>query len=354
MHRKTTLKKLADELGVSRTTVSYVLSGQARQRRVSEKTAQRILLAARKHNYVPNAIARSLRVRRTGTIGVIVSGFTLDHTQRLFSGMDPVFGHEDRLPIFAVRRWDPERERRELNDLLERRVDGLLVVNPLEANRDAYRRVIDQGVPLIFLCDTLEDAPWANYIIWDSGPAARVAVQHLIDTGHRRIAFFSSAHRMRMHAARARAFQQTLRDNGLAVRREWIREQPLSRVGHGDSDYPAWVRRLFSDPAQRPDAVFALNDGVAIQAARILNQIGLAVPDDVSIIGMSNMRIWTDDGLGLTTMDEPLTQIGEHAARALGRLIDGNPKTRIQEAIHHNELIVRQTTRGPRAAGDAI
>lgn len=347
MPSEITLQHIADEVGVSRTTVSYVLSGQAQSRRVSKGTAERIFEVARAHNYVPNAIARSLRRQRTGTVGILVSDFLLNVAHELFAGMEPVFMQHDRLPIFMVHNWNPERERRELKALLERRVEAILVANPLEANREGYHRLIDQGVTLIFLRDTFADAHWANFVVWDSGQAARAAVRHLIELGHRRIGLVMTDRPGEMQRERLRAYEQVLDEAGFDVRPEW--RVVLPHQGDVDGRLHGWLSDCFREGGIPPDAVLTFNDGMVCRVCLVMGRLGLRVPDDMALMGMSDFEVRTHDGRGITTMEEPLEMIGAAGAEALLALEGGAPPP-IQRRIGHIRLIERQTTRPAKAA----
>lgn len=345
-HRNVTVLTIAEELKLSATTVSCVLNGYAKQRRICEETADKVMAAAMRLGYVPNRLARSLRRQRSRVIGVVFADFMQGWAQRVHDGLISVLDAEDYQTFLSAHLWNSEREARELWTMMEHRVDGIICCIPMEESRANYARVLRQDLPLVFLGDTIDSFPAASFVAWDSGEAARLAVRHLIETGRRRIAFIGSAHPTRMTRARFEAYQSALAEAGLSVQEEWVIWEPVSEAAYPVDEYVGrMLRRLLASGRPAPDAIFALNDALAVTALALLDRMGYRVPQDIALIGMGNTPEAANPRISLSTMREPMVEMGRLAAQTMLELLDHAPRAPIQHLVTCNELIVRDSTR---------
>jgi DNA-binding LacI/PurR family transcriptional regulator len=342
MARRITQKDIARELGVSRATVSYVLAGQARRHRVSPDTEKRVMDVAQRLHYVPNGIARSLRNQKTHTIGVILAGFESDWMQRLYSGIDEATEVAGYTPIIMARMWDAERERRDMDWLLERRVDGILVCIPIPENRGYYRRLIRQGFPIVFVGDNLPGLAKSCCVRWDSPAAVRKIVEHLVSVGRRRIAFCGVLHGTEMTIGRYDAYRAELEARGLEQHEEWTFWAPTM---HADPmAMRNWLADLFRGRGPRPDAVFALNDAIAFSVMNELRQLGVDVPGEAAVAGLGNVTLVDEEIHRVTSVQEPVREYGSHGVAALLDLIEGRREGPLVDVISSERLLVRNTT----------
>lgn len=334
-----TVTTIAGNLGVAPSTVSAVLAGQAKKRRIQDTTAQRVINEAQRLNYIPNDLARGLRSRRTGVVGVIFADFTNNWADRVMSGINEVFDRRGSLAFIMTHRWDAHREERELQSLMQRRVDGIISV-PLPGSVNTYESLMQRGTPLLFLSDTLGLMPQVSYVAWDSRHGVRVAVEHLLQIGRRKIAMlYQNWDSAISGTMRRQSFVQTLRDAGLEP-------DPRHMIGVDlDTQVEAAMRQMFLLPAsQRPDALYANNDGLAFSALAALGQMGLRVPQDVLLVGMGDLPRGDEMGVGLTSVREPCEELGRLSAEAILDLIEKPSRPPIQRLVPGTELKIRRTT----------
>lgn len=339
-----TIRSIADKVGVAPCTVSAVLCGQARQRRVGAKTERKVLDVAHRLGYTPNVLAQGLRQRRTGVIGVLFADFTNNWADRVMTGMDPVLDRTGHTPLIAIHRWNPVHEARILDRFLQRRVDGIIGV-PLPGSVRLYEDLRRRGVPMLFLSDTLDETPWAGFVAWDSAAATQTAVRHLLGIGRRRIALLHQNWASRLSGRiRIEAFHAELRAAGAEDRPEWTMSVA------GDAEVEGMIQKVFVDapPSERPDAIYANNDGLAFCALTALRRLGLRVPEDVAVVGMGDLPRGDDSGAGLSSVREPCEELGRLAAEAMnymtGDRTSADSSSVSQIFVSGDELIVRRST----------
>jgi LacI family transcriptional regulator len=300
-----------------------------------------VLEAAKAANYVPNRAARSLRLSRSDGLGVIVADFRADWAEQFLNGMLGVLDSTRFSPFVAVHRFDEARSRKELQTSLERRDEGI-VCQPLPKQEEVYRQIAAAGTPLVLLGDYPARMSGCSYVVWDSGPAAAVAVRHLIEVGRRRIAYLGVDYPMVMSRRRYAAYVSTLREAGLVPERKWEYVAPATT--NLDAVMTAALRQFFGDPDSRPDAIFCLNDGLAMPLLQRLEAEGIRVPHDVAVMGMGDLPFTGYAGIGLSTVREPITEIGREAALSVLQLIEHPEQGPVQKVIPSLDLRVRRTT----------
>ncbi len=346
MSEPVTAEALARILGVSRATVSIVLRGDAERRKISQATTQRVLDAAKQHHYVPNQAARMLRRQRADMIGVIFPNFRLDWAERTMTGMLELIEPSPYTAFVATHRFNPDLFTREVLSSLERR-DDALIIHPMPGLEEVYRRLAAGSVPVVLLGDRpLSPSPAGAFssVVWDAGAAARVAMQHLVDIGRRRIGFLGIDYPMEKSQARLAAYRSVVAENGLASDPAWVFLPPAAStleqiIGPG-------LDRMFAPGRPHPDALFVLNDGIAMPMLEGLELRGLKVPADVAVVSMGNLPLTGHAAVGLSTMREPVEEMGREAAKLALRLIEDPSAGPIRQTIEVAELHARRTTIG--------
>lgn len=332
-----TLGVIAAEAGVSATTVSLVLNGRAERHRISEETRDRVVRAAKRLDYVPNDLARALRARKTGAVGVLFPHLRNDWAHEIMEGVSSVLDAEGMVALIVSHGGDPEREQAELTSLVQRRVDGI-ICNPLPDGAERYRRVIRRRVPIVFLSDTVRELADQSYSAWDPS-AVEQPIGHLIACGRRKLAYLDFEDDRVITARRLEVYRALLAREGVAVREDWV-----IRVPRGEAVGP-WVTRVFGRE-DRPDGVFSLYDDVAIDAIDALERLGLSVPGDVAVSATGNSKLAGPRGYALTRMEAPVAEEGRAAARALLRVIRDPGCGAVQELVGGGVMQVRRTTVG--------
>jgi len=337
--RSVSLKELAAHLGLSQTTVSRVMNGSAGAFRIAAKTEERVLQAAGLLNYEPNSFARGLRSKRSYTIGVMVPEISEGYSALVLGGIEDTLLQEEFFYFVVSHRHRAELLQGYPRLLLARSVEGIIAVDtPI---RDAL------PVPVVSVSGHRHGRGLLA-IELDHLSAAHLALEHLRDLGHRRIAFikgqsFSSDTRPRWDAIRRVSSTLGLRiDPELVV--QLAGTEPGSRPG-----YDAAQRLLAG--GHRFTAVFAFNDASAMGAITALHERGLHVPRDVSVVGFDDIPSAATMHPGLTTVRQPLREMGQTAAASLLRLIRNGAGEARQPAILVAPTFVKRHSTGKAGSG---
>ena len=331
-----TIADVAAHAGVGAGTVSRVLNDSPR---VSERTRARVLAAIELLDYRPNPLAQGLSRGRCQTLGVVVPFFThASAVERLRGVVAALDGSRYDLVLFNVE--SPVHRDEHFATLTRRdRADGLLVMS-LPPPPRSLARLVESRVPIVLLDST---GPGVPSVVTDDVEGGRLATRHLLDLGHRHIAFigdepgnplgFTSS------AARERGFHETMAAAGLAV-------------GPGDVRHSPHVRTVARDLAgellagdDRPTAVFAASDTQALGVLEAARAAGLAVPGDVSVVGFDDIEV--SSYAGLTTVRQPLFESGRIATGLLLESLAAEEPLGESELRLDLELVVRRTTAGP-------
>lgn len=326
-----TLKAVAQYLGLTPGTVSAVLNDSPSARSIPQETKNRIRAAAKDLNYRPNFFARTLRNKRTYTIGVIAEEIGDSYSSPIISGIEQYLRKRDYFFLTVVHRHDPALLSRYSQLLSERGVEGIITVDTTVQEAPMLPTVAIAGHKKL---------KGVTNIVLDHERAAVLALNHLKDLHHQRIAFMkgnpiSSDARDRWDAiCRVAAEVGVTIDPELTVQID--ADDPTPMLG-----YP-FTKQLLA--RQKPfTAIFAYNDISAIGAIRALQENGLRVPQDVSVLGFDDIPGAAFHTPSLTTVRQPLNRMGEVAAHTLLDRIEGNKEYPSEIAIEP-ELVVREST----------
>jgi DNA-binding LacI/PurR family transcriptional regulator len=331
--RHASLKSVAEHLGLSPATVSLVMNRSPVADSIPQQTKELIVAAARKLNYRPNFMARSLRKQRSFTIGVMVPEVSEGYAALVMSGIEDHLLQEGYFYFVASHRHKPDLIDEYPTLLLERSVEGLIAVDTLFDH--------DLPIPVVTVSGHREIKGITN-ITLDHQKAADLALQHLTELGHRKIAFIKGQVFSSDTEIRWKAICDAARRKGLNLNPRLIgqleEDSPSPEVGS------AVMRKLLG--ANQPfTALFAFNDISAIGAISVLREAGLRVPDDVSVVGFDDIQSAAFQNPPLTTVRQPLRKMGKTAAEVLLRRIASNDAVPSPITIQP-ELVVRGTT-GP-------
>lgn len=308
-----TLRDVAQLAGVSPGTVSKALNGQGQLR---EETRQRVQEAAEKLRFRPNQVARSLAEGRTYTVGMLTSDSFGRFTLPLMEGIEDSLGAGKVSTLLCDGRGDPLRERHYLSELLNRRVDGIVVTG----RRPDERRSVGQlPIPVVYVLGRSDD-PGDLTVTNDDEQGARLAVEHLVAVGRTRLAYVSGPRHHLSTTLRQQGFEAAVAAAGPGV----VVDDVL--LGHWSE---AWGRTaagmlLRRPPGERVDGVFCGSDQVARGLTDGLREAGVQVPDDVSVVGFDNWDVMAEAARpSLTTVDPRLVRLGQVSASRLLAAIDG-------------------------------
>ena len=334
-HQRVTIREVADEAGVSIATVSRVLNGRDD---VAPETRELVARVIQERGYVANRNARGLSAGRTGLIGVLVPLVFPAYFSSILSGASEALYEHDLRAVLSPTGHQHDREVTLLDRLAHGLTDGALIVLPEESNEELGRLagagynfvVVD---PLMPLDERIPSVSAAH----TSG--ADQAMRHLLGLGHRRIAIITGPRGWVATEDRRRGYHAALAAAGI------LPDPELEVESNFEIDGGEQAARILLDLPERPTAIFAFNDNHAIGALRAARERGLRVPEDLSIVGFDDVEHATIVSPTLTTVRQPLAEMGRTAVSLLTRLIE---RQRF-EALHvelATRLVVREST-GP-------
>ncbi|MEY4531394.1 MAG: hypothetical protein RLZZ156_2115 [Deinococcota bacterium] len=328
-----TILDVAARAGVSKSSVSRVLLDSPS---VSDATRQAVHQAIADLDFRPNLAARTLVSRRSGAIGVLVTDFHNPFFQDVLDGIDEITGLGKYTPIVVSGKRMQKSEEGALHRLLELQVDGIICVTatPQQHALQAAARI----TPMVILTRTPE-LPYVDSVVNDDFYGARLVVQHLLELGHQHIAMIADDQEL-AGTDRIKGYQQTMKENGF--------EQNIQITPGGFTETGGYtgVKRLLQTNANLT-AIFAANDLSALGVLNAAVELGLDVPNDLSVVGYDNIFASTLKHINLTTIDQRAKIIGETATKVLLERIE-NPRRAAQRIVTTPVLITRSTTRRPR------
>ncbi len=328
-----TLKSVAELVGLTASTVSAVLNSSAASRSVPKHTKERIVAAARALDYRPNFFARSLRVKRTYMIGVILEEIGDAYGSLVISGIERYLRKQNVFFLTVAHRHDKKLLESYSTVLRERGVEGFITVDTLLTEEPPLPTVAVAGHRRI---------KGVSNIVLDHRRAASLALTHLVELGHEKIAFMKGSKLSADSEVRWNAICEVAAKVGIRMRPELVIElkgdDPTPRLG-----YP-FARQLL-ERKQPFTALFAYNDISAIGSICAFQEAGLRVPDDISVVGFDDIQSASYISPPLTTVRQPLLKMGEIAAQTLLGRIEGQIKY-VPEIAIEPELVVRKSS-GP-------
>jgi DNA-binding LacI/PurR family transcriptional regulator len=329
--RQPTIIDIAARAGVSKSTVSLVLRGATT---VSEATRRTVLDVIAELDYRPNAMARGLVQRRTHVIGVMLSDLHNPFFVDVLDGVDARAEEAGYRTLLATGHRSPAREANAIESLLELRTEGLILAGPrLE---DAQIVEASRTAPVVLVSRRVH-AEQVDCVMNDDSAGASAAVDYLVSLGHRRIAHIDGGSGASAPMRRS-GYEQAMRRHGIA---DFIRTVEGDYTEAGGA---AAVEVLLA-AGTPPTAIFAANDLSALGALDALEQAGLRVPEDMSVVGYDNTSLARLRKIGLTTVDQPRREMGRAAAELLLERLEGERRTPREIVLSMSPpLVVRKST----------
>lgn len=329
-----TIKDVARLAGVSTTTVSHVIN---KTRFVAEATQEKVLEAVKELNYAPSAVARSLKCNTTRTIGMLVTQSTNLFFSEVIDGVESYCYRQGYTLILCNTGGIYEKQRDYIRMLAEKRVDGILVMcsdltqelsEMLESHSDIPKVIMDWG----------PEASKADKIIDNSEHGGYLATKYLTDRGHKDIACLSGQLNKLACQERITGFRRAMAEANYDVEENWILE------GNFECDTAVLAADKIIAMDKKPTAVFCFNDTMALGLMSRLQQRGIRVPEDISVIGYDNIELAEYFSPPLTTVHQPKRRVGKNAFEILlERIKDKEHERRIFEM--HPEIVERDTVR---------
>jgi LacI family transcriptional regulator len=333
----TTMKRIAGELGVSITTVSKVLNNRSD---IGHATRARVLAKVAELGYQPNAVARSLTLRRTHTLGIVIPDLMHSFFVEIVAGIEGAASARGYGLLLCSSNEDPAKERQELDMLRQRQVDGIVLGSAnADGNTDLLQQLTSLGVGIVMIDRDDHPDVRCDRVVTNDEEVGRLATAHLIDQGRRAIAHIAGP--SIVHAKRrTEGYRAALKKRNIKVRPEWT-----VRGGFKEADgYKAMKRLLGMRP--RVDAVFAANDPAAIGAMKAIWDARLDVPDDIAIVGAGDITFGDLLRVPLTTVSWSREDQGRAAAELLLDRLGDRADARPRRIVISPHLVVRRSSDG--------
>jgi LacI family transcriptional regulator len=330
------LKDIARDLGVSVVTVSKVLRNHSD---ISDETRDRVLKRMKELNYRPNLAARALVTGRSFSVGLVVPDLVHPFFAEVAKGLSKILRKKGYSLLIASSEEDPELEQQELDMMLARRVDALVVASA-QWTVESFRRIEEQKTPYVLIDRQFAGLP-ANFVGVDDEAVGALATSHLIEQGCRRIAHIRGPE-LSTGLGRLEGYRRALAKHGLAPMPGYV---VMGRSVDNLSDtsgHEAMLRLLALKP--RPDGVFCYNDPTAMGAMKAILDGGLRVPEDVAVIGAGNVNYAGLLRVPLSSIDQHSDSIGERAGKLALSLVESKTAVRPKTVLLDPGLVVRASS----------
>ena len=336
MSQRKTLNDVAKRAGVGKVTVSYVLNGRAMEARISPQTSERVLAAARDLDYRPNALARMLLRKRTDTIAVVFQYADYFRSASSFIG-DAMRGVCDGCVEAGVDLMLHTKVASDLvaeaDALTDGRVDGALVLR--DAHDEMMELLFSRKFPVVLFFSRSEDSS-VPFVDLDNFMGGKLATNHLLELGHRRIAMMRGSLRSVSSNDRHSGYRSALEAAGIEYNTDFV----LSDVFE---DSPQQLIDLMKRK-DRPTAVFSWSDDDAFTCMKILSSMGLQVPDEVSVVGFDSSQACERVSPALTSVRQPIAEMAKRATQLLVEIVKGEPLSGPHQIVFPPRLDVRGST----------
>ncbi len=336
----TTIKDLARLAGVNHSTVSRALRGSPL---ISTETTLRVQQAAQELGYQPSAAARSLKTRSSRALGVVVSNIDDPFFGEVLQGVEDTAQSNGYSLFIAASQQDQDRQQAIVRAMREHRVDGLIICS---TSFDAVqnRQFLENGIPIVVVNNQAEE-DYKYSIYHDDVDGSRQITRHLLELGHRRVAYLGNSLSGRTTLDRLAGVEQEMKAAGLEIPKDYILQVPGGKPEQGCEA----VKYLLSIP-RRPTALVCFNDMLAIGVLQGLQQASYTIPGDFSVTGFDNIPFSAFTQPPLTTFDQPKRFIGTEAARLILGLLKSDEALPAQESriiVLKGSLLVRASTASP-------
>lgn len=326
------IQQVAKTAGVSVATVSRVLN---KATSVSPETRLKVEQAIKALNYEPSMLGRNLRNSESRLLLVLIPSISNPFYTEIINGIQNMAMANQYNILLCETDSNPERENIYFNMVKNKVADGLISMDPTVNKHKLYELAETHSV---ILCSEYEEGGCIPYVSIDNELAAYHAVKHLISLGNKNIALINSDEKFLYARQRRNGYERALKEFNLPIHEEWIYHTEQLDFQHG-----VQAMRMLLQLDEKPSAVFAVSDTLAIGALKELNANGLHVPNDIALIGFDKISFSNMTNPTLTTVAQPMYQMGSTAATMLINQIKGN---KVESILLEHELIIRESTLG--------
>ncbi|MGQ9847201.1 MAG: LacI family DNA-binding transcriptional regulator [Bacteroidales bacterium] len=340
-NKKVSLSDIAEKLGVSKTLVSMVLNGKGDENGISKSTQEKVIQLAQEVNYKPNQFARGLRLGQSNTIGLIVSDISNYFYARIAKYVEDYCSKEEYNLIICNSDENPEKEKKIINNLLEKQVDGLIISSTIE-NTDHLNLLNTEQIPFV-LIDRIYSSFPTNYVIVNNFSGAKEATQHLIDHGHKKIACFtiSPAH-ISTQIERFLGFKAALEENNLIFMDYFYKIIPRENIFQNIyKTIKEWQYNHIM-----PSAIFSSDNQLTLCLLEICKNLNINIPQELSIVSFDDIEVFKFSKPSITAIVQPIESIAQNAVTELVKQIRKKKLNELSELSQikiETNLIIRQS-----------
>jgi LacI family transcriptional regulator len=333
-----TIYDVAKKANVSISTVSRVFNGNAS---VSKKTRKKVQKAIEELNYIPNALARGLVCQSSKTIGLVVSDLSNPFFTNVIDGIESILSEKGFSALLCDTHYSFEKEIRYISQMLEKRVDGIIIFDTNSRDVDLINRV-KNIIPIVSVQSNFKGVDSINTTD-DIG--AYEAVDYLIKLGHKKIAFLVYDNARLAVMNRLKGYVSAHRANGIPINRSYI-INPTDDSSSKNATIGGYcmANELF-DRHPEVTAIFAYNDAIAVGACLAANERGLKIPDDINIVGFDDIEMASLINPKLTTVAQPLFDMGKNAAELILKKLREGKESTTQIILLPTSLVIRESTK---------
>lgn len=329
---KKTMADVAREAGVSKSTVSQFLS--KRYEYMSAETRKKVEMAIKKLNYQPNYLARGLRQKRTSIVGIIVANIMHRFSTEVSRAIEDFYNQYDMHTIVCNADNDPEKEKKYIEMLRAKQVDGLIIF-PTGQNIDLYQEMADANYPVVFMDRKVSELAVPS-VVSNNVEATFTGIEHFIQNGHERIAIVTQPLRISTRIERHEGYKQALQANGIEVNPAFLISTEIGNIGKR-------LEELFASESP-PTALLAGNDLVFIEILEFAKKNKLKVGEAFALAVFDNISFGHLITPSITMIAQASYEMGERAAEILLKQINKEPIDR-EEIVFPCELIIRESSK---------
>lgn len=341
--KKTSLNDIANRLGVSKTLVSLVLNGKAKEHRISSEVSHKVLKMAREMNYRPNQIAKGLRTGKTHTIGLVIADIANPFFGKLGREIENEASRSGYRVMFCSSDEKAEKAEQQIEMLRQGQMDGFIISPP--AGSESQILSLEKGKIPYVLIDRFFPEIDSSYIVVDNFQASYDATIHLINRGYKNIACITINEKLVNMAARLEGFKKACADSELHVTEDEIKILPFS---HEKDDVLLAVRQLLFSGKKKTDAILFTTSKIGIMGLECIHSLGARIPEDVAVVSFDDPDAYRISNPPVTAVAQPLKEIGSQAVKILVEQMQSpRGKYEKQKLVLKTNLIVRKSSGKP-------
>ena len=331
------LKDIAKDLKVSKTTISLVLNNKGDENKISKETQRRIIAYAKKHNYVPNQLARGLSRGKSETIGLIIPNISDIFYAKIARCVEKKAKEFGYTVVFSSSDEDPGQETELIRSMLNRQVEGLIIAST-QKNKKEIKALQKMNYPFV-LIDRHYPGSASDYVVVDNYKGTKTATEHLLKLGRRRIGFVTLEPGLEAIKQRLQGYQDALRDASFRPVKKLVKEL-------GTRSYPEDMKQAIEELlglSNPVDAIVFSTHYLTALGLRELKRSGINVPEDVAIVSFDEMSAFDLMDPPITSVIQPVTDIGNEAVDILMHKIESNNSSPNEKRILKTKLEIRKS-----------